>query len=294
MAEQRRIITRAEWGARYANGWGARPLPIPKRFLHHSVTIAPDTLPPFDDDYAAVRRIEQIGQDRFGKGMSYTALFMPSGLIFEGLGIDRVGSHTADNNTAGAGLCLVGNYEDDQPTKAQLDSVAWWLRFHRDHGYLTDATITAPHSAVYNTACPGQHAEAGIDYINATAQGTRNLDTINEGGDDMYGEPDRNMMRAINGRLEALTRGLDQVPNGPNTGEDVVAFRRLWEETLAGDPLPDGTPFGAKAEKWLVDRARDVETLSARLDAQEELLRAIAAELGVTVPEQRSGSGSAG
>jgi hypothetical protein len=60
---------------------------------------------------------------------------------------------------------------------------------------------------------------------------------------------------------------------------------QMWTAELAGDPTPDGAPFSAEARKWLVDRARDVEVLSARLDRQDALLEAIAAELGVTPPD---------
>src|SRR3546814_10622334 len=65
------IITRPEWGARYANGFGLRTIGDLDVYLHHSVTIAPDLLPPFTDDYADVRTLEDIGQSRFGRGISY-------------------------------------------------------------------------------------------------------------------------------------------------------------------------------------------------------------------------------
>src|SRR3546814_18712846 len=89
------IITRPEWGARYANGFGLRTIGDLDVYLHHSVTIAPDLLPPFTDDYAAVRTLEAIGQSRFGRGISYHFPVTPAGLVFEGLGIDRIGAAIA-------------------------------------------------------------------------------------------------------------------------------------------------------------------------------------------------------
>ena len=55
------------------------------------IGIAPDLLPPFTDDYAAVRTLEDIGESRFGRGISYHFPITPAGLVFEGVSIDRDG-----------------------------------------------------------------------------------------------------------------------------------------------------------------------------------------------------------
>jgi hypothetical protein len=159
------IISREEWGAKYANGFGPRPVGNLITRLHHSVTIAPDLLPPFTDDYAAVRALEAIGQSRFGKGMSYNTLFTPAGLIFEGLGIDRVGAHTGGANTPTAGLCLVGNYEKDKPPRPMLEAISWYLQYGVGRWW-TDAKLDGGHRDVASTACPGKYAYELIDNIN--------------------------------------------------------------------------------------------------------------------------------
>lgn len=166
-----RIIPRAEWGARHPNGFGPRALPAREAWLHHSVTIAPDLIPPFDDDYAAIRTLEQIGQDRFGGGISYTRLITPAGLVFEGHDIDRVGSHTAGHNTIAAGYCLVGNYSLTTPTDAQLIALAWVLQHDHTHGWLDQPRLDGGHRDLKATDCPGQHAYTRIGTINALAAG---------------------------------------------------------------------------------------------------------------------------
>lgn len=153
-----RIIPRSEWGARYANGFGSRALPTKEVWLHHSVTIAPDLLPPFDDDYEAIRTLERIGQSRFGHGISYTFLITPVGLVFEGHSVDRVGAHTAGRNTISAAICFVGNYEQDEPTEAQLDNAGWLLAHGFLSGWFDAADLNGGHRDLKSTACPGQHA----------------------------------------------------------------------------------------------------------------------------------------
>lgn len=159
------IIRRGEWGARYANGFGSRPVGNLITRLHHSVTIAPDLIPPFSDDYAAVRTLEQIGQSRFGRGMSYNTVFTPAGLIFEGLGIDRIGAHTAGANTPTAGLVLIGNYEKDKPPRPMLEALSWYLDFGVGKWW-TNNKLDGGHRDVAQTACPGKYAYELIDNIN--------------------------------------------------------------------------------------------------------------------------------
>lgn len=165
-----RIIPRAEWGATEDNGAGPAPLPALEVWLHHSVTIAPDLLPPFDDDYAAIRTLEQIGESRFGRGMSYTFPITPAGLIFEGHSVDRKGSHTANRNSVARGIVLVGNYETTRPTEAQLDAVAWLLVHGWLAGWWIAAALAGGHRDLKQTACPGQHAYDAMPEIDRRAK----------------------------------------------------------------------------------------------------------------------------
>lgn len=177
-----RIIPRSEWGARYPDGFYDRSPRNLERWLHHSVTIAPDLLPPFTDDYAAVRELESIGQSRFRGGISYTFAVTPAGLIFEGHSIDRVGSHTQGHNTAGAGIVLIGNYEKTAPTPEQLAAVTWLLHEGVRKGWWTSPTLTGGHRDTKGTACPGQKAYDLIPdinrgkYLNAAPQEEPDMD----------------------------------------------------------------------------------------------------------------------
>lgn len=165
------IITRSGWGARYSDGFAAAPLPASEVWLHHSVTAAPDLLPPFDDDDVAIRRLEQIGQERFGGGISYTFAVTPVGRIYQGHSVDREGAHTKGRNRVARAIVLVGNYEIGPPTSAQVQAVAqllrhghrqdWWRRPQLDGGHRD-----APGA---QTDCPGRHAEAAIAEINRLA-----------------------------------------------------------------------------------------------------------------------------
>lgn len=164
------IITRRQWGARHSAGFRAAPTPARSLWLHHTVTRRPN-----DDDpaaeRAAVREIEQVGQDRFGGGVSYTFLVMPSGRVYEGTGYDREGAHTRGFNTHGRAIALVGNYDRDIVPSAMSDAVAALVAHGADQQWWPDQLSgghrDAPGSA---TACPGRHAHPLVDEINGRAR----------------------------------------------------------------------------------------------------------------------------
>lgn len=162
-------ISRAAWGARYPDGFANRPLPVREWWLHHSVTSAPDLLPPFDDDDAAIRLLEKIGQSRFGGGISYTMPITPIGRSYTGHSFWRRGAHTGGHNTIGAAICFVGNYETMEPTEAQLEEAARVMVAAHRLGIASRHTLNGGHRDLKATACPGRHAYAAIAEINRIA-----------------------------------------------------------------------------------------------------------------------------
>lgn len=165
------LIQREEWDAREQDGFRDRALPVSEFWLHHSVTIAPDLLPPFTDDDAAVRTLERIGQSRFKGGISYTFAVTPVGRLYEGHSFHRQGAHTKGHNTVGAAFVLVGDYSRRAPSDEQRDTIARrMVRLHRT-GKATRHTLNGGHrdASGNSTACPGDAAHASIADINRRA-----------------------------------------------------------------------------------------------------------------------------
>lgn len=190
------IVARAQWGARRGDGQHAAPLPADEVWLHHSVTIAPDLVPPFADDYAAIRTIERIGAERFGQayGFPYTFAITPAGLVFAGHDIAKTGAHTAGHNTRGRGICLVGNYEETKPPAPMLDALVWLLRHGHAQGWWRSPRLDGGHRDVKATACPGRHAYALINNINHRA--------ANHQEDDMFNPNDRALLTSLARRAD--------------------------------------------------------------------------------------------
>lgn len=170
-----RIIERAEWGAVHGDGTGTAQLPASEVWLHHSVTAAPDVVPPFDDDGAAIRAIERIGMERFGTayGFPYTFGVTPAGRIYAGHAPGQLGAHTAGRNVVARAIVLVGNYVTTPPTTAQVRAVAWLLQQGQRRGWWRTARLSGGHRDApgASTECPGAAAMGAIAQINKLAAG---------------------------------------------------------------------------------------------------------------------------
>lgn len=161
------IRPRSDWGPRYRAGFGALSLPVRELWLHHSVTGRP--APTLDAERAAMRTLENIGQSRFGAGVSYTLAVMPSGRIYEGTGVGRIGSHTYRRNSFSHAFVLVGDYSRIGPSEVQQRAIADCLRLGKDRGWWREAKLTGGHRDVRQTGCPGDAAYRLIPHINHLA-----------------------------------------------------------------------------------------------------------------------------
>lgn len=242
------IISRAEWGAEHEDGFRSAPIPARELYLHHSVTIAPDLLPPFDDDDAAIRTLERIGEQRFGRGISYTFAITPVGRIYEGHGVRRQGAHTGGRNTIARAICLVGNFDRDRPPEPMIDAVAWLVSHGHRQGWwpaqLTGGHRDAPGAS---TACPGRHAYALIGEINRRAA----ADPADPTAPVLGGDDDMGMQQFPIPAAEGLRSMRLIVP----TGKSSTVTARSWISMVGNGPdKASGRVWAQDDDSGLADR----------------------------------------
>ncbi len=126
-----KIITRSEWSKRHAPAGLITHKPC-RVVVHHSAI--PTAL-----DYKGAETIQAIQRYHIdGKGWSdigYHYLIAPDGsAIYEGRPADKIGAHTGGNppagverifgNTGSIGICLIGNYDIEKPSREGLHTLA--------------------------------------------------------------------------------------------------------------------------------------------------------------------------
>lgn len=162
-------VPRGDWGSR--TDWSGRPrvqLPVPRVFIHHSVTLWEDAMDryrsPTEDAFDDMREVENIGIERFGLH-SYSYNVHPrEGIVMEGAG-DFVGAHTGSANSTSLAVCAIGNYDTDTVTGSLLDGFVACVGWLIDTGRATRDAALLPHSDVFPTACPGANLRPRIASI---------------------------------------------------------------------------------------------------------------------------------
>lgn len=256
------VIPRSVWQPRYDNGvevigigeWLAAGKEL---WLHHSITnpFGPDAT--LEQDCQHMRDFEAIGEARFGSGISYTWVVMPSGRVFEGHSIDRQGTHTYQRNNRSRAICLAGNYDVNALPTRMIESVALLLRE-------LGATLDGGHRDVYATACPGRFAYPRIGEINTLAtSGT----PIGGAKPKITGE-DTMFLKILDGPARGTYLLLS---GGLLSGLDAQTAQ--WAEETnakAGGALLTGITDAVF--KDLRNKSQQQETIGAKLDRLAELL----------------------
>lgn len=217
------VIPRQTWAPQHPNGCATigtqEWLNAGKElWLHHSVTNPPGPDATLEQDCAHMREFEAIGHNRYGCGISYTWVVMPSGRVFQGHDVDRQGTHTYGRNNRSRAICLAGNYHVNELPQRMHNAVA---RLLRELGAILDGG----HRDVFATACPGDHAYERIPSINQLASSGAPIDPE----DDMFSDGDRITIQAIWSVLEALKDGYGERRIPPNQGEELKQVKHWYE-----------------------------------------------------------------
>lgn len=174
------IQTREEWGSQldYRSD-RACDFRAKRLFLHIALVNDPSDLDGPEDQ--VMRTLEDIGQTRFGAGISYNAAAFNSGALREGQPLTRRGTHTVNtfrrtwcpvhggslvapatssgfNNNITDRALVLPQQLDDPVTDEQLDAAARWGAALRRTGLAEADARWHGHRCVTAKGCPGQIA----------------------------------------------------------------------------------------------------------------------------------------
>jgi N-acetylmuramoyl-L-alanine amidase len=162
------IVSASVWGASRPRSSLAASGPLRHLVLHHTAypshriggtSVAAQS--------RHMREIERWHLDRGFLAIGYHFVISPTGRIFRGRPLDRMGAHVKGHNRGTVGICLMGDFERERPTVAALAALAAVrsnlvpggagvpLRGHNDHNGQA-------------TRCPGRFL---IEYLGGTHEG---------------------------------------------------------------------------------------------------------------------------
>jgi N-acetyl-anhydromuramyl-L-alanine amidase AmpD len=123
--------------------------------VHHSVT-------PNQDWYKVSKSINASHRERgfpvssLGYYIGYHAIIDPDGYILQTRDYDEIGAHAGvgDWNKKSIGVCLIGNFEEKEPTNKQLHSLAAFIE-RQAKAYNIPRSNIKYHGELKKTACCG-------------------------------------------------------------------------------------------------------------------------------------------
>jgi hypothetical protein len=221
------VISRSAWGAAAPRQTPSRISgPVSKIFIHHTVT---DSGPP-EREAALMRQVQQIAFSRGFNDISYSYLIFPTGNTYEGRGFGVVGAHTEGHNSTAYALCLVGNYELEPMTDAQVEAVREMIAEGQRLGFVAADPTVRGHRAVSSTACPGGNAMARLsEVVGGTRPTSSGAGARPFPGVFLKRGSSGELVCAVQARLRDLGHSIDRVPGcpfGPQTEAAVISFQR--------------------------------------------------------------------
>ncbi len=122
----------------------------------------------FTSAAAAYDRIENIRQihtrDRGWADIGYHYIIDRAGRIIEGRPIQYQGAHVSENNPHNLGILVLGNFEQQKPSNAQVQSLGKFTKLMmQTHGVAARSVRT--HQEINPTQCPGRTLQAHIDQL---------------------------------------------------------------------------------------------------------------------------------
>ena len=123
-----------------------------------------------DSNVVDIHRLHQEVNGWAGVGYHY--LIRKDGMTEQGRRPEAIGAHAYQHNKNSIGICLAGNFNIGNPTKAQLSSVkelVTWLCRKYNLNSMKDGVIVG-HRDLNDTSCPGDNLYSELPKIRRAAQ----------------------------------------------------------------------------------------------------------------------------
>ncbi|KAF9405315.1 hypothetical protein HW555_013900 [Spodoptera exigua] len=148
------FVARESWGARPPNGATPLSLPVPYVVVHHSY-IPPDCVTE-DTCKHNMRLMQDMHQLVNGwQDIGYNFAVGGEGSVYEGRGWENVGAHAVSYNVKSIGICMIGDFVENLPPQAQMESLKKLIATGVELGYISPNYKLIGHRQVSATECPG-------------------------------------------------------------------------------------------------------------------------------------------
>jgi hypothetical protein len=164
------IMSRLGWNAGKRRGTNSAHSPY-RVTVHHTDGVLPMTEAATAAAVREIQRYHMVGRAREGKenfsDIGYHFLIAGDGRVIEGRRAEYLGAHAGGANTGNIGIAMMGDFNKQKPTDAQIESLTRLVTFlaikykkePEAKGFLE------PHQHYTNTDCPGKNLMSILDAL---------------------------------------------------------------------------------------------------------------------------------
>lgn len=147
------FYTRADWRAETPAHVTPITLPVPYVVIHH--TYIPAACHTFEDCAAKMRSMQRYHNSLDWDDIGYNFCVGSEGGAYEGRGWDAMGIHAGRANRYSMGICLIGDWRVDLPSKDQLETTKALIAEGVRLGKISPDYKLVGHNQFMSTECPG-------------------------------------------------------------------------------------------------------------------------------------------
>ena len=145
---------RSEWTRQAQKAWRMRGIGDVDRVTIHHTAGGKDVNTDKDDVAAAIQGVLASHTQRGYGDIAYHLIIDYSGRVWEGRPLAYEGAHVQDQNERNIGIMLLGNFEIQEPSKKQIDSMKQLVDLVRAQYRIKRHRIYG-HRDLGASACPG-------------------------------------------------------------------------------------------------------------------------------------------
>lgn len=155
------VVGGAQWGQTAAAERFEPREELRRLILHHTAIQDPTLAAGGPSAEAAyMKGIERLHLDRGWAAIGYHFVIMPSGRVYRGRPHSAIGAHAEGNNRDSIGIALAGDFEQERPHPAAIDSLRSLAADLAPPGRLLPLVA---HGDLTPTACPGRLLRTTLD-----------------------------------------------------------------------------------------------------------------------------------
>jgi hypothetical protein len=159
------VVSRAHWTRQGLAGRNVNRMNGVKRITLHHEGWTPVNFTSAGSTYDRIEKIRRIHtRDRGWADIGYHYVIDRAGRVIEARSAAYQGAHVSENNPHNLGILVLGNFQEQRPSQAQVEALGRFTRLMMQTHRVPQSRVLT-HREINPTECPGRYLQAQVDQL---------------------------------------------------------------------------------------------------------------------------------